>query len=62
MKWHNNENSDYGEEGKIGDTFTCVVDRINGWVKFLHNNKDLGVAFQDGEIKIDTLYFAVSIP
>ena len=44
-KWSNNENSNYGEPAKVKDMFTCVVNWKAGVVKFMHNKKDLGVAF-----------------
>ena len=59
-KWNNNEYGKYGEEGKVGDTYTCVVNRKEGSVKFIHNGKDLGEAFKEEAIKEGTLYFAIS--
>ena len=60
MKYNNGEKIEYGAEGKVGNTYTCFVNRNEGSVKFIHNNKDLGVAFADEAIKVGPLYFAVS--
>ena len=51
MKRNKNEESDYGKPGLVWDTYTCLVDRKAGVVNFSHNDKDLGVAFQDDAIK-----------
>ena len=59
-KYNNKKEIKYGEEGKVGDIYTCVVNRKEGSVKFIHNGKDLGVAFKDEAINEGALYFAVS--
>ena len=58
-KYNDEKGVVYGEGGKVGDTFRCRVNRKTGSVRFFHNKKDLGKAFQDDAIKEGVLYFAV---
>ena len=54
----------YGTSGHIKPLLILpsnIRTRIEGSVKFIHNEIDLGVAFQDEAIKAGGLYFAVSL-
>ena len=43
-----------------GDIIECWCDREVGSIAFLHNDRFLGNAFIDEELKTGNLYFAIS--
>ena len=54
--------NDYGIRWNEGDIIWVDVDRSSGTISFTHNNKFLGIAFKEKQIKKENeFFFAVSM-
>jgi len=61
MQGEESTGNSYGYRSQEGDTISCVVDWLNGFIWFGHNGKYIEMALDDEDLKVGDLFFALSL-